>query len=194
MLSSIHPLGERARANRWALTVAAFTVGAIATASAVGAALGAVGSVVAGGLSSAVRLSALGAVVLVAGILDLVVDPPGPTRQVNEHWIGHFRGWVYGGAFGAQLGAGVATYVVTWGVYATFAAEFLLADPVAGAVVGAAFGAGRSLALLAAGWVDRPSRLTAFHRTMARLGAPLRRGAAVTAMVVGVAAVVGGIA
>src|SRR5437588_613125 len=44
MLASIHPLGERARARRWGLTVSAYVVGSLAGGSLLGAALGAIGS------------------------------------------------------------------------------------------------------------------------------------------------------
>jgi hypothetical protein len=70
------------------------------------------------------------------------------------------------------------TYVVTWGVYATFAAALLTTSPIGGALVGATFGFGRSIALLAAGRIDRPSRLTSFHQLMADLGGPIRRASA----------------
>jgi hypothetical protein len=179
MLSSIHPLGERARNNRWWVTATAFTLGASAAGGVVGGSLGWGGGLILGDASLGLRLGLTALVFVVAGVLDLVrISPWGPTRQVNEHWIGHYRGWVYGGAFGVELGAGVATYVVTWGVYATLAAEVLTASWLQGAVVGAIFGLGRSMALLLAVRIDRPSRLTAFHRRMAQLGPLLRRTSA----------------
>jgi hypothetical protein len=193
MLSSIHPLGERARHNHWAVTVTAFTVSAMAVAGAIGAGLGALGSFAVGSWDSSSRLVATGLAVLVAGVLDLLVAPLGPERQVNEHWIGHFRGWVYGGAFGAELGAGLATYVVTWTVYATLAAEFLTGNWLGGLVVGAIFGLGRSIVLVLAGWVDRPSRLTTFHRRLAALGPMVRRATSGVVAVAGAVAVVGGV-
>ena len=165
MLSSIHPLGERARHNRWGLTVSSFVIAAVVAGGAAGAVLGGVGSLLPDG--SWRWVAALG-VIVAAGGLDLAgVAAPGPRRQVNEDWIGTFRGWVYGAGFGGQLGVGVATFVVTWGVWATGALALLTASATAGAAVGAVFGMGRSLAPLAAGWIDRPSRLTAFNRAMA---------------------------
>ncbi len=190
MLSSIHPLGERTRHNRWLVTVAAFTLGSILAGSAVGAVLGWVGSLVFPGAQAGSLLIATGAVALLAGALDTAdVAVPGPERQVNEHWIGAYRGWVYGGAFGLQLGAGFFTYVVTWTVYATLAMELLSASPATGAIIGAAFGAGRTLALFLAGRVDRASRLTSFHERMAALGAPVRMSVGYAAMVFGALAV-----
>lgn len=184
MLSSIHPLGERSRNNTWGLTVASFTLASTGTGSLVGAALGFLGSLPT--LDDHTRLAATAVIAIVAGILDLTrVSPPGSERQVNESWIGHYRGWVYGGSFGLELGTGVMTYVVTWGVYAVFAGEFLTGSPLPGAVVGAVFGFGRSLALLAAGWIDRPSRLTRFHIRMADLGRGVHRTSAIGTAVFG---------
>jgi hypothetical protein len=193
MLSSIHPLGERARHNRWGLTVASFTVAATLTGAVIGAGLGWTGSVLLGEADPLALLIGTATIALVAGLLDLArVGPPGPERQVNEAWIGHYRGWVYGGTFGAQLGTGLVTFVVTWGVFATLGAELLSASPAAGALIGAVFGFGRSLALLLAGRIDRPSRLTTFHRRMAQLGPWVRRGSGATLATLGVVVVIGG--
>ena len=192
MLSSIHPLGERARNNQWSITVISFTLASTTAGALVGTALGAVGALALGGVSETMLLAVTGLAVIAAATLDLRrVDPPGPSRQVNETWIGHYRGWVYGGAFGAELGVGVATYVVTWGVYATFVAEIATASPATGALVGAVFGFGRSLALLLAGLIDRPSRLTAFHNRMAQLGLPVHRGTAFGSVTAGLIATAG---
>lgn len=174
MLSSIHPLGERARNNQWITTVFAYTMAATATGAAVGSLLGLAGWVVVPGGFLAPWLVAT--VVGVAGALDLLKVPTlGVHRQVNERWIGRLRGWVYGAGFGAQLGSGVATYVVTWGVYAMFAIQFLAASPAWGAAAGGVFGLGRSVFLLAAGFVDRPSRLESFNRTLVSLARPVHQ-------------------
>jgi hypothetical protein len=179
MLSSIHPLGERARSSRWPVTVGWFAVASTATAGIIGAGLGWLGTTVS--WSESTRMWIVAAVVALAGVLDLAkVRAPGPERQVNERWIGHYQGWAYGAGFGAQLGAGVATYVVSWGVYAVFLAEFLVGSPVVGAAIGAAFGFGRSLSVLGTFRIDRPSRLSAFHIRMDRLGRPVHLASATT--------------
>ena len=48
-----------------------------------------------------------------------------------------------------------------------------------GALVGATFGLGRSASLIAAGYVDRPSRLTSFNRGLANAGPVVRRMTAI---------------
>ena len=192
MLSSIHPLGERARHNRWEVTAAAFTVGALASGAAAGLVLGAIGwATVAPG--SSIALAATAAIALASGgLVRSGIKRPGPARPVNENWIGAFRGWVYGGGFGLQLGAGMATYVVTWTVYAMFLSALLTASPIAGALVGATFGLGRSLSILGARFVDRPSRLTLFNRALARSG-PVVRLASPAVIIAAGLIVVGGI-
>ena len=191
MLSSIHPLGERARHNRWALTVAAFTMGAVISGSLAGLALGALGSLVP--LSGRSGLMVTAGAALAAGMLDMAgIRAPGPSRQVNETWIGAFRGWVYGAGFGLELGLGSVTYVVTWGVYATYLAALATASPTLGAIVGAGFGVGRSLSLWLAGRVDRPSRLTGFNRRLASAGPLVRKTSAVALSVLGVGLIAGG--
>jgi sulfite exporter TauE/SafE len=192
MLSSIHPLGERARNGRWGITVSAFTLASLAAGALVGGGLGVVGAALPGDMSATTRITGTAIVFVVAGVLDMVeVRTPGPTRQVNEHWIGYYRGWVYGAAFGAQLGAGVLTYVVSWGVFATLAAELLTGSVTAGALVGMFFGFGRSITLLLAGRIDRPSKLASFHRRMAALGPHLRRLSALAIACLGVVAILG---
>lgn len=193
MLSSIHPLGERARSNRWGLTVSSYLLGAVGSGAVVGASLGYIGELSVGNWSRPALLAATGIVALAAGVLDLAVVPPGPKRQVNETWIGQYRGWVYGGAFGAQLGTGFVTYVVTWLVYAMLVAQVLVASALAAAVVGGVFGLGRSLALLGTVRIDRPSRLTRLHRVMNRVGPPARVAAAYLAVASGLVATFGGL-
>jgi hypothetical protein len=178
MLSSIHPLGERARSNIWGTTVAAFAVGSMGA----GAALGVLASIGGAATGLAATPAMVPAIALsIAATFEVTRLPvPTPHRQVNERWIGTYRGWVYGLGFGAQLGAGFATYVVTWTVPALVLTIAWLGDPALGAIIGAVFGFGRSVPVLAAGWIDRPARLSLFNQRLA--------GAARTAHVVGVLA------
>lgn len=192
MLSSIHPLGERARNNRWGSTAAAFTAGAVLAGAALGLLLGAIGSWI--GSTRTQLLLATAVVAITAAGLDFFgVTPPGPSRQVNENWIGAFRGWVYGGGFGLQLGLGLATYVVTWGIYAFLASALLTASPTFGAITGVTFGLGRSLSVLAAGFVDRPSRLTSFNRRMARIGPTVRVSSSAALALIALGVLAGGV-
>src|SRR5690348_17211985 len=122
MLSSISPLGERARLARWGLTVAAYLVGSLLGGVAAGTACALVGSLV----PRSWRASPVAAlVVAVAVVVGLVLDvrsrgggPPSWRRQVDDAWLSRYRGWVYGLGFGVQLGAGVVTIVTSSTVYA----------------------------------------------------------------------------
>jgi len=185
MLASINPLGERARGNRWGSTVTAFTAGALAAASAVGALLGWAGALA--HASGEARLTALGAAAIAAAVVDLGRPAAVPTsrRQVDERWLGRYRGWVYGAGFGAQLGAGVATVITSAMVYAWLAAALLAGSAAGGAVVGAAFAVGRSAPFGLVRRAGRPEELRDRMRLVLRWARPGRVVAAGASLAVG---------
>jgi hypothetical protein len=190
MLASIHPLGERARYNRWSVTAGAYLLGSVASGAAAGALAALFGRLALGAAHPTARQvwTAVGALCLLAGALDLAGRAPsGWRRQVNEDWLGAYRGWVYGGGFGLQLGTGFATILVSASVPLVFVLAALsgawAAAPVSavhawgsgvasaagsGLVIGAVFGSARAVPVLALFGVDRPTRLRAFHRAMER--------------------------
>ena len=164
MLASITPLGERGRHRHYPLTMAAFVLGAVVAGGALGAGLGAIGSILLGGVATGVRMAVL-AIALVAAIaLDLRPgSAPGPHRQVDERWLDEFRGWVYGLGFGAQLGFGVSTVVSSAATYVALLAALLCAEAGAGAVILGLYGAIRGLTPLLAAGVRSPDQLLRFH-------------------------------
>ncbi len=165
MLTSISPLGERARHNRWGITVGWYLAASIVAAGAVGAALGAVGAgVPLPGVARAVALVVVGATVGTAEWRRHRL--PTVHRQVNEDWLGRYRGWVYGAGFGAQLGAGVVTIVTTGAVYLMLAVELLCGSLAGGLSIGAAFGLVRAVPLLTGGRVRSPGDLVARQRRL----------------------------
>ena len=170
MLASITPLGERSRGSTWSVTAVAFAIGAITAGAVAGLAGGAVGSLLPGGGWR----TALGLTGLVVA-LGLDATPlgrwlPSTRRQVNEDWLGRYRGWVYGLAFGAQLGAGLVTVVTSAAIYVTALATVLTGSPLGGAALGAAFGATRAVSLLPARAVRDPRGLSALQHGLARWG------------------------
>jgi hypothetical protein len=183
MLSSITPLGERSRGNRWWLTVAAYLLGSVAGGAAVGAALGGVGAVLRGaGLdttASAIVAVAVGAVALAFDASGGRLALPHVRRQVNEDWMTSYRGWVYGFAWGLQLGMGLVTIVTAAVVYLVFVLAFLTGDVLLGLAVGATFGGARGLVVLVVARVSTPDALLAFHRRLQRR-APAAQVAAAT--------------
>lgn len=191
MLSSITPLGERSRRQRWGITVTAFVLSAAAAGAAVGAALGWFGGALIGDggggpdgplggglrgeLSGAARVALLAAGLLMAALVDARLRgrvPLGLHRQVNDRWLYGYRGWVYGAGFGAQLGAGFATVVPTAALHAAALAAFLTGAPANGAAILGLFGLARGASPLLAARVRRPEQLVAFHRRL-RAGEPV---------------------
>jgi MFS family permease len=175
MLASITPLGERSRGFSWGLTASAFAVGAVAAGVLGGAAGGALGSLAPAGQWRDVVALVLLAIALGVDATGLRRRLPTTRRQVNEDWMGHYRGWVYGIAFGAQLGAGVVTIVTSAAVYAAALGTLLSGSVGAGAVIGAAFGATRALSLLPARRVTDPAALVRLHDRLGRAEAPAGR-------------------
>lgn len=167
MLASIHPLGERARGQRFGLTLGAYAAGSLAGAGVFGLVLGALGRIAVGTPvpTWAILVTAIAAVL--AAFVDGSARPvPSWHRQVNEDWLADYRGWVYGAGFGLQLGVGVLTIVTSAAVYLTWLAAFLAADPWVGAAIGAGFGAARALPVLASVRIRTPAMLGARVQTL----------------------------
>jgi sulfite exporter TauE/SafE len=169
MLTSIHPLGERARNSRWGLTATAYVVGSVLGGAATGAVLGMVGWGVRaltgyGTVAAAVVIAALGlaGAVFDSGLARMRL--PTVRRQVDEDWLGRYRGWVYGVGFGFQLGMGVVTIVTTATVYVVLGLALVSALPVAGALIGASFGLARALPILTVSHVHDGATLRARQR------------------------------
>lgn len=169
MMTSITPVGEMARQQRWSVTTAAYLVGSLVGGAAVGALLGAVSVPVRAVVGPTAALVLL-LVVAVAGLLaDRGVLPlPSWHRQVDERWLTTYRGWVYGAGFGLQLGAGLATIITASATYVVLAAAVLSGSVLAGTLVGATYGLVRALPLLAFARVRTPAALrTAMQRVEA---------------------------
>lgn len=151
MLSSISPLGERARNQRWWITVAAYATGSTLGGVALGTALGTAGRPLAARLDRAALL-VVAAVAIVGVLADrgaFGLHVPGPRRQVDEDWLARYRGWVYGAGFGIQLGVGFATIVSTSLTWVAFTCAALSGSPATGALIGGTFGLARALPILA---------------------------------------------
>lgn len=169
MLSSIHPLGERARNQHWTVTAMAYIVAASIGGTLTGLAAGSIGGLVTSvwkppGLIVALALSLLAAV---GFWVDLTARPiPTLHRQVNEDWLDEYRGWVYGIGFGFQLGLGWTTIITTSLIYLTFGLAAVTASPALGAIIGLTFGLSRSLPILLGVRIQNPRQLLEFHKQM----------------------------
>ena len=164
MLTSISPLGERARGNRWWLTVGWLSLGAVVGGAVVGVALGAAGQSLAGSISDGARLVVLAGACAVAAAWDMSGRRLPGRRQVNEDWLVAYRPWVYGAGFGLQLGAAVATVVNTALVPLFMLAALLAGDATAGLLIGAAFGAARAASMALSRRVRTTDDLRGLHR------------------------------
>ena len=189
MLTSISPLGERARGNRWWLTVGWLAVGAVLGGAAIGAALGALGEALADSLGDGARLVVLAGACAVAAAWDMSGRRLPGGRQVNEDWLVAYRSWVYGAGFGLQLGAAVATVVNTALVPLFMLAALLTGEMTAGLVIGAAFGAARGATMALSSRVRTTDDLLRLHRRLDLHTDRARRlGAGVAAALGGAAA------
>jgi hypothetical protein len=185
MLARIHPLGERARDRRWGVTVGAYVVASTVAAAALGALLGGAGGLLPLGTGTTAALVVVLAAVALAFDLRLGgLRLPTVHRQVDENWLGRYRGWVVGVGFGAQLGLGVVTIVNTAAVYLALALALLTGSVAAGALIGTTFGLVRALLILVVGRVRRPDQLrTALRRVHAWRPVSERIGIAVQGLV-----------
>jgi hypothetical protein len=173
MLSTITPIGERGRGNRYAASAAWFVAGAVLG----GATLGAGAAVLAAGVGG-LDLSgeALAGVAATLGAITIASDLkvggfrlPSHVRQVNEEWLMQYRSWVYGGGFGWQIGVGLATYVTTAAVYLMVAMAALTASPLAAFAILTGFGLVRGMAVLLGRHLTTPQRMMALHRRLDEL-------------------------
>lgn len=199
MLASISPLGERARSSRWGVTVAAYLTGSVLGGAAVGLLAAALGSLLPQAWRGSPAAALLVAVLLLTGLLldrrAAGLHLPSWRRQVDERWLGRYRGWVYGAGFGVQLGLGVVTIVPSATVYATVLLCALSGSPAVGLATGALFGLARALPVLALANATDRAALHHWFRRLERWAQPadrLAQGALATAAAALVAAAVAG--
>ncbi|MGH8860564.1 MAG: hypothetical protein ACRDVG_04900 [Jatrophihabitantaceae bacterium] len=176
MLSSLNPVSERARGNRFWLTALWYVAGAL-----VGGALLGVGCAVAASGYGRLRPapSVTWAIVLAAALIAVASDTavfgrslPDHPRQVDERWLVTYRRWLYAAGYGVQIGAGFATYIMTAAVYLVAVLAIVTGSPGAAFAVALAFGAVRGLTILVAAGAGTPERLRSAHRRIAALGTP----------------------
>jgi hypothetical protein len=179
MLSTITPVGEHGRGNRYRTTAAWFIVGATAGGATLGGVAAALAAAVAALQVSTRALlwtAVAGAVLAAIGDAGFGRHFPLFRRQVNEQWLDQFRGWIYGVGFGWQIGVGVATYIMTAAVFLLVLLAATTARPLVAVILGTAFGLSRGLAVLLTRRLTTPARLRSFHQRFDALGGPVRSG------------------
>jgi hypothetical protein len=186
MLSSISPLGERARATRWGTTVTAYLLGSTLGGLGLGWLAALSGSLVPVSLRSSLAVTlVVGAALLLLAALDLLASPtadraprlrlPSWQRQVDEQWLGRYRGWVYGLGFGVQLGLGVVTIITSATVYAVVLVTAWSGHVGVGLLIGGTFGLVRALPVLAARRAEEPVSLRRLLAAVDRWARPAER-------------------
>ncbi len=189
MLTSINPLVERTRSNRWSITAIYFFVGSLVGGAVLGLTSGALGQ-----LANADDYRTPFAVSIVAVSAISLLHEANVTlplrwwhRQVNENWLSSYRSWVYGAGFGIQLGLGFATYVVTGLVVIVVFASAATGDALTGLAIGAVFGAVRGMSILVGLNVDTPAQLRSRMAAIERLATPARFLSALALTTIGIA-------
>lgn len=192
MLSSLNPVSEAARGNRFWITACWYVLGALLG----GALLGTGAGLAASGLG---RLDASGTVVwsiaLAAALVAVVSDTglsgrslPDHPRQVDERWLTKYRRWIYASGYGVQIGVGFATYIMTAAVYLVAVLAVVTGSPAQAFLVCAVFGAVRGLTIVVSAFARTPEQLRAVHRRLAALATSSLRVAIAAEIVVGTVA------
>ena len=181
MLTSITPLGERGRGNRWRTTSAWLIFGHVVGGSALGLLLAGVGAILVLlglELAPATATAVVSVVVLVSAVFDLTGRRIPGRRQVDERWLTKYRGWVYGLGFGVQLGLGFVT-VVNTALFVAVCVAGVLFPATNSLLLGVVYGATRGLVASVNGRIRDTASLRRMHRRLDSLERPVRWGAAV---------------
>ena len=189
MLTSITPLGERGRGNRYAVTLTAYVVGCLLGGATTGVLLGLVGSL----LPTLPVLLLAGIACVTAALVDLRRVRIG-RRQVDEDWLTRYRGWVYGLGFGYQLGLGVVTVVTSAATVAVLALALLTQSWAGGLLVGLVFGGARAVPALLLGRADSHGELRALAAGLERRAGVVARATAGALALAGVVLLTGAVA
>jgi hypothetical protein len=168
MLSSLNPVSERSRGNRFWLSACWYVFGA----GLGGAVLGAGCAVGALGVQQLdVPAAAAWSAVLCAAAITALSDArvggwslPMHPRQVDERWLTKYRRWIYASGYGVQIGTGFATYIMTAAVYLTAVVAIVAGDPRAAFAAGLLFGAVRGLGIAIAAIARDPGSLRSVLR------------------------------
>lgn len=187
MLASISPFGERARHNRWWVTLTWFAAAAALGGAALDGLVAAAGHLLVGQHTRQSYWWPAALACVAAALVDAAGWVLPPHRQVDEGWLTAYRRWVYASGFGFQLGTGVMTVITSAAVPLLLVLAFLGGSPLLGVVAGAAFGLARAVPVAGLAGVDTPAALRRRHQRLAGV-APAARWATVGALVLAAAA------
>ena len=181
MLSSITPMTEAGRGNRFDVTASWFVVGSVVGGLSLGLlTAGAAIGIDVLGLSVTTRVAVGAALAAATAAIDFGVfgiELPIFKRQVNDAWLRRYRAWAYGAGFGWQIGFGVATYIMTAGVFLTIGLAALTASPWLALLITGTFGLVRGSAVFIGRPATSPAALGRVHERLDR-AAPAARSTA----------------
>jgi hypothetical protein len=193
MVETITPVVHGGSRKRWAAVLGLHVLGATLSAAALGAALGALGTVLGApwGAAGAVIVTLLAVLYLSREAFGVQVPIPDARRQVPQWWREAFSPGTTGFLYGLGLGVGFATHLGHGTLVVVAAVSMAGGDPLLGAVALAAFGVARSTGV-AVTWTatDRPAsaRLAqALERLGAGAGPRLANGLALAGLAVAAA-------
>lgn len=192
MLSTITPLGEQGRGNRFRTTAIWFILGASLGGATLGLGAALLAAVIgAVGIASATALMLAGVLAAAAAVADaglFGIRIPYHRRQVNELWLDDYRPWVYGGGFGFQIGLGFATFIMTSALVLLVAMAALTGNPLTALGLGTLFGFVRGLGVLPGARLTTPAKLADFHTRFDARSSASRRLVIVVQLAVAVVA------
>ena len=170
MVETITPVVHGGRAGRWAGSVALHTTGAIASAAAFGAILGAAGSLLGApwGGGGALVVALVAVLYLLREATLASVPVPQLRRQVPQWWRTFFSVPVAAFLYGVGLGVGFLTYLTHGTLVVVAVAAAASGRPVVGAALVAPFGLARGLSVLVAARARRPEEGSALVARLAR--------------------------
>ncbi len=170
MVETITPVVHGGRTGRWAGSVALHVTGAVASAAAFGAILGAAGSLLgAPWRGGGTLLIALVAVLYLVGEANVVQVPvPQLRRQVPQWWRTFFSVSVAAFLYGAGLGVGFLTYLAHGTLVVVAVAVAASGTPLMGAALVAPFGLVRGMSVLVTARVREPQEGSALVARLAR--------------------------
>jgi len=170
MVETITPVVHGGRAGRWAGSVALHVTGAVASAAAFGAILGAAGSLLgAPWRGGGALLIALVAVLYLVGEATVVPVPvPQLRRQVPQWWRTFFSVPVAAFLYGAGLGVGFLTYLAHGTLVVVAVAAAASGTPLMGAALVAPFGLARGMSVLVTARAREPQEGSALVARLAR--------------------------
>jgi hypothetical protein len=185
MVETITPVVHGGRAGRWAGSVSLHVTGAVASAAAFGAILGAAGSLLGApwGGSGALLIALVAALYLVREASVLSMPVPQLRRQVPQWWRTFFSVPVAAFLYGAGLGVGFLTYLTHGTLVVVALAATASGRPLVGAAIVAPFGLARGLSVLVAARVRSPEEGSTMVARLARsASSPAWRAAHVAAL------------